>query len=80
MTPELIVTILVFAPLLGAAVVGLSGRRLGNIASQAITTGLLLLACGLSWYTFSQQVWGGAKPFLLEIAPFIDARFNGGCA
>jgi NADH-quinone oxidoreductase subunit L len=72
MTPELLVTVLVLAPLLGAAVAGLTGRRIGDIASQSVTTGLLLLACALSWYTFAQQVWGGAAPFTVHLAPFID--------
>ncbi|MBV9510303.1 MAG: NADH-quinone oxidoreductase subunit L, partial [Caulobacteraceae bacterium] len=73
MTPQSIVTVLVLAPLLGAAIAGLTGRRIGNIASQAVTTGLLLLACALAWCTFAQVVGGGwAKPFTVEIAPFIN--------
>ena len=46
-----VVTLAVFAPIVGAAIVGGFGRRLGNIPSQAITTGLLFLACALSWFT-----------------------------
>ena len=38
----LLVTIGVFAPLLGAAIVGLSGRWLGDLISKSITTGLLI--------------------------------------
>ena len=74
MTPELIVAILVFSPLLGAAIAGLSGRRIGDIASQSVTTGLLLLACALAWYTFCGQVSSGGwdKPFIAHIAPFIQ--------
>jgi NADH-quinone oxidoreductase subunit L len=71
-SPSLIVTALVFAPLLGATIVGLSGRRLGDIVSQTITTGLLLLACALAWTTFCGEVWGGWAPFTVEIAPFIN--------
>ena len=37
---ETLVTIGVFAPLLGAAIAGFFGRRIGNVASQAVTTGL----------------------------------------
>jgi NADH-quinone oxidoreductase subunit L len=72
MTPDLLVTILVLAPLLGGAIAGLTGRRIGNIASQSVTTGLLLVACALSWYTFAAQVWGGAAPFTARLAPFIN--------
>jgi NADH-quinone oxidoreductase subunit L len=67
-----LVTLLVFAPLVGAIIAGLFGRRIGNIASQSVTTGLLLLACGLSWYTFGQWTWGHMEPFTVAIAPFIN--------
>jgi len=73
MNPQLLVTLLVFAPLLGAAIAGLTGRRIGDIASQAVTTGLLLFACALSWYVFGQVASGGwDKPFIVHIASFID--------
>ena len=49
MTPQLLVTLLVFAPLLGAIVAGLFGRRIGDVPSMVVTTGLLFLACA----------WGG---------------------
>jgi NADH-quinone oxidoreductase subunit L len=67
-----LVTQLVFAPLVGAIIAGLFGRRIGNVASQSVTTGLLLLACGLSWYTFGQWTWGHMEPFTVAIAPFIN--------
>ena len=75
MTPQLLVTLLVFAPLLGAAIAGLTGRRIGDIASQTITTGLLLVACALSWFVFlhvSSGASGWDKPFIAHVAPFID--------
>jgi len=72
-TPDLIVEIVVLAPLLGAVIAGLTGRRIGNVASQAVTTGLLLLACALAWYVFGQVSSGGwDKPFIAHIAPFIQ--------
>ncbi len=69
---ESLVTLLVFAPLVGAIVAGLFGRRIGNIASQSVTTGLLMLACALSWYTFVQWTWGHMEAFTVQIAPFIN--------
>ena len=72
-----LVTILVFAPLLGAIVAGLFGtgigrRVLGDTPSMAVTTGLLFLACGLAWMNFFSQVWGGAEPFTVVGPSFID--------
>ncbi|MFD1190582.1 NADH-quinone oxidoreductase subunit L [Phenylobacterium conjunctum] len=72
MNAQSIVPIIVFGPLLGAAVAGLFGRRLGDTVSQAITTGLLLLSCVLSWVVFSQWTWGGLEPFTTTVAPFIN--------
>jgi NADH-quinone oxidoreductase subunit L len=66
-----IVTLIVFAPLIAAAVAGLFGRRIGNVASQSVTTGALFLSCALAWYVFSQWTWGGLKPFTVTLAPFI---------
>jgi NADH-quinone oxidoreductase subunit L len=73
MTPQLLVTLLVFAPLLGAIVAGLFGRRIGDVPSMVVTTGLLFFACALAWLTFSQVIWGGwPQHFTVEIAPFIQ--------
>ncbi|MES2035626.1 MAG: proton-conducting transporter membrane subunit, partial [Pseudomonadota bacterium] len=69
---ETLVTVILFAPLLGALIAGLFGRRIGNIPSQAVTTGLLLLAAGLSWYNFSQWTWGHMEAFTVHLAPFIN--------
>ena len=72
MSHDLLVKVLVLAPLFGAAVAGLSGRRIGNVASQGITTGLLFLSCLLGWMTFLNVTGGAWKPFTTEIAPFIN--------
>lgn len=69
---QTLVTVLVFAPLVGALIAGLFGRRIGDIASQTVTTGLLFLACGLSWYTFSQWTWGHMEAFTVQLLPFIN--------
>lgn len=68
---QLLVTLGVFAPLLGATIVGLSGRRLGNVVSQSITTGLLFFSCVIAWIVFSQWTWGHMEAFTLTLAPFI---------
>ncbi|MDB5469191.1 MAG: NADH-quinone oxidoreductase subunit, partial [Caulobacter sp.] len=72
MSHELLVTILLFGPLIGAAIVGLSGRRLGNIPSQAITTGLLFLSCAIAWTTFFGVALGDWPDFTVKLLPFIN--------
>jgi NADH-quinone oxidoreductase subunit L len=68
----LLVTLGVFAPLLGATIVGLSGRRLGDLVSKSITTGLLFFSCAVAWIVFSQWTWGGLEAFTVELFPFIN--------
>ena len=71
MDPKTLVTVILFGPLIGAIVAGLFGRRIGNLASQSITTGFLMLSAALSWWVFSQWTWGGLEPFTVTYAPFI---------
>jgi NADH-quinone oxidoreductase subunit L len=71
MSPQLLVTLLVFAPLLGASIAGFFGRRIGDVPSMAVTTGLLFLACALAWVTFFNTLYGGWH-FTQELAPFIN--------
>ncbi|MDI7774467.1 NADH-quinone oxidoreductase subunit L [Asticcacaulis sp. EMRT-3] len=67
-----VVTACVMLPLAAAFVVGLFGRRLGNIASQTITTGLLFVSCLLGWSTFIAHTWGGMADFTVQLLPFIN--------
>src|SRR4029453_8663934 len=71
MDPKLLVTIILFGPLLGAALAGLFGRKLGDTVSMSVTTGFLFLSALLSWVVFSQWTWGGLEPFPVTYAPFI---------
>ena len=68
------VTVLVFLPLIGAAIAGLSGRRIGDVASQAVTTGLLIAACTMSWTVFVRYFFGGMAPFTTHILDFIHVQ------
>jgi NADH-quinone oxidoreductase subunit L len=73
MSPSLLVTLLVFLPLGGALIAGLAGRRIGDRAAMAVTTGLLFVACALAWTVFTQVIWGGwPAHFTVHLAPFID--------
>ncbi len=68
---ETIVSLIVFGPLIGAAIAGLFGQKLGNVPSQAVTTGFLFLSAILSWYVFSQWTWHHLEAFTVTLAPFI---------
>ena len=72
MTLQILVTLGVFAPLLGAMVAGFFGRRIGNVASQAVTTGLLFVSCAVAWTVFSAHTWGHLEAFTIQVAPFIN--------
>jgi NADH-quinone oxidoreductase subunit L len=70
---EALLVILVFGPLLSAAVAGLFGRRIGDVPSMAVTTGFLFLSCALSWYTFIQVAWGSwTHAQVFQLLPFVD--------
>ena len=69
MDPKLLVTVILFGPLVGAVVAGLFGKRIGNLASQTVTTGFLFLSAALSWVIFTKWTWGGLEPFTLTLAP-----------
>ena len=69
---ESFVIALVLLPLLGAAVAGMFGRRIGNVPSMGVTTALLFVACAMAWTVFA-KVFGGAWPaFTAHIAAFIQ--------
>jgi len=65
------VTVLVFLPLIGAAIAGLTGRRIGNVASMGVTTGLLLVTCAMSWSVFVRYFFGGMEPLTAHVLQFI---------
>src|SRR3954469_11499802 len=72
MDPKLLVTVILFGPLIGATIAGLFGRRLGDKVSMSVTTGFLFLSAALSWVVFAQWTWGGLEPFTNTYAPFIQ--------
>ncbi len=53
--------IIVFAPLLGALIAGLGGRKLGDKPSMAITTLLLFVSAIFSWVVFFRVTGGGEE-------------------
>ncbi len=55
----MIYKIILFAPLIGALIAGLFGRRIGDKSAQIVTTGLLILSAVLSWFAFVKVGYGG---------------------
>ncbi|GAB3385646.1 NADH-quinone oxidoreductase subunit L [Lysobacter fragariae] len=55
--------IIVLAPLLGAVLAGLFGRRIGRIGAHSATIGGVAVSCALSMYVLWQLVSHGAAPF-----------------
>ena len=70
-----IVTIIVFAPLVGALIAGLFGRKIGNVASQAVTTGGLFLSAILSWYVFINWLNDDLQAFTVTLAKATSSSF-----
>jgi len=71
MDPKLLVTVILFGPLIGALTAGLFGKKLGDRVSMTVTTGFLMLSALLSWTVFCGWTWGGLQPFTLTYFPFI---------
>ena len=53
----------VLAPLLGAVLAGLFGRRIGRVGSHTVTIAGVAASCALSVYVLWQLVGQGAAPF-----------------
>ena len=54
---------IVLAPLFGAIVAGLFGRRIGRAGAHTVTIAGVALSCALSFYVLYQLVWAGAPVF-----------------
>ena len=69
---ETLAAIAVFAPLLGAAIAGLLGRRIGDRGSQLVTCGLMLLSGFFSILVFKSVVVDG-ETGRAELFTWIDS-------
>ena len=54
---------IVLAPLFGAIIAGLFGRKIGRVASHSVTILGVAIACGLSIYVLKQLLTGEAENF-----------------
>ncbi|MBM3506331.1 MAG: NADH-quinone oxidoreductase subunit L [Alphaproteobacteria bacterium] len=65
-------TLIVFLPLIGAALAGLFGRVLGVSGSHVVTTGLVTMSALLSWVAFwFVAIQGNAE--VVELFPWIES-------
>ena len=65
------VKIILFAPLIGALIAGFGWRIIGEKAAQWLTTGVLFLACALSWIVF---IWLDASTLQhLQIMRWVES-------
>ena len=58
---EFAIKTLVFLPLIGFLIAGIFGSKIGDKASQAVTTGLLFISAALSWMVFLDVALDGNK-------------------
>ena len=64
------VKLILFAPLIGALIGGFGWKIIGETAAQYVTTGLLFLACALSWIVF---LGFGGETQIIQIFRFIES-------
>ena len=67
------ILIIVFAPLAAAIIAGLGNRILGNVVTKSLTTGALLLACGLSWPIFLQFLGGDQAAYVVPVLKWVQS-------
>ncbi len=58
---EFAIKTLVFLPLIGFLIAGIFGSKIGDRASQIVTTGLLFISAALSWIVFLDVALDGNK-------------------
>ena len=64
---------IVFLPLLAAIVAGLGNKALGKVPAKVVTTGALLVSCGLSWPIFLSFVAGSAEASVVPVLKWVQS-------
>jgi len=67
------IQLIVFLPLIAAAIAGLGNRALGNAAAKLVTTGALFVSAALSWPIFIGYMTGTIEPYTAEVLQWIDS-------
>ena len=60
------INLIVFLPLLAAAIAGFGNRAIGNVAAKVVTTGALFIACACAWPIFIHYL-GGGEPIVSPV-------------
>ena len=72
-----ILLVIALAPLLGAVLAGLFGRRIGRKGAHSATIALVALSCGLSIFVLGQFLFESALPFNQNLYTFFErGRFS----
>jgi NADH-quinone oxidoreductase subunit L len=67
-----ILLIIVLAPLAGALLAGLLGRRIGRVGSAGAAIVGVGIACALSLWVLYQLVWGGAEAYNQDVYTWFE--------
>jgi NADH-quinone oxidoreductase subunit L len=67
------IQLLVFLPLLAAAVAGLGNRLIGNVPAKVITTGALFVSSALAWRIFIGFLSGSSHAYVAPVFTFIHS-------
>ncbi len=59
--------LIVFLPLLAAIIGGLGGRRIGDAAAMAVTTGAVCVSAILSWFAFYSVIYKGGSTIVVVL-------------
>ncbi|NIJ20060.1 NADH-quinone oxidoreductase subunit L [Sphingomonas naasensis] len=67
------ILLIVFLPLIAAAIAGLSNKAFGSVLPKLLTTGALIAACALSWPIFLEHLHGGIAPTVTPVLHWVSS-------
>ena len=67
------ILLIVFLPLLAAAIAGLSNKAFGSVVPKVLTTGALFASCALSWPIFLTYLHGGVEPTVTPVLHWVTS-------
>ncbi|WP_404339365.1 NADH-quinone oxidoreductase subunit L [Sphingomonas sp. MMS12-HWE2-04] len=67
------ILLIVFLPLIAAAVAGFSNKAFGTVFPKIVTTGALFAACALSWPIFLAYLGGNVEPTVTPVLHWLTS-------